>query len=445
MVGKVHNGKQNPHGSFQVKKGKPSLVQPAPAAENGKGNLYFLSNVDDDLTITRTLYCFKSGGPAAAEVIRNALSKVLVHYYPLAGRLVVSPEGRFAVNCTGEGVVFVEAEADCTLDDVDFSKPDKVTRGKLVLYDVQGVRNKFEIPLMAQVTKFECGGFVLGISFNHVLVDGQAAVEFIVSWAETARGLPISVPPFLDRTILRARTPPKIEFHHPEFIPIEDKSSSPAINNDKDTICKYIKFTPQIIQTAKSKTTGRTGPTTTLTKPCSTFEALAAFVWRARTRALEMEPDQLTRILLVVNTRGKFEPPLPKGYFGNAIKFAPAHSLAGELIEKPLSYAVARIQEAVRSVNDGLLRSAIDYREAAREKKRFNGYGVITVSQWSSLSFSSTDFGWGEPFLSEPVETAHTIVVLGHPTEKGSFNVLVALPVSAMERFEELVEEELCG
>ncbi|CAI0552808.1 unnamed protein product [Linum tenue] len=444
MVGKVHNGKQNPRKSFQVKKGKPTLV--SPAAEKNKGSVYFLSNVDGDLSkvLTRTLYCFKSGGPSAAEVIRNALSKVLVHYYPLAGRLVASPEGRLAVSCTGEGVVFVEAEADCALDDVDFSKPDKATRGKLVLYDVPGARNKFEIPLMAQqVTKFKCGGFVLGISFNHVLVDGQAAVEFIVSWAETARGLPLSVPPFINRTILEARIPPKIEFLHPEFIPIEDKST---INNKDDTVSKYIKFTPQMIQTAKSKTTHES---TSPIKPCSTFEALAAFVWRARTRALEMNPNQLTRILLVVNTRGKFSPPLPKGYFGNAIKFAPAHSLAGKLVKKPLSYAVARIQEAVRSVNDKVLRSTIDYLEAAATKtgdqRRFDGYGVITVSQWSGLSFSTTDFGWGEPFLSEPVESERTIVFLRHPTEKGSFNVLVGLPVPAMERFEELVQEELCG
>ncbi|CAL1398554.1 unnamed protein product [Linum trigynum] len=439
MVGKMDDGKRNPHDEFfQVKKGNPTLVPPA--VDNNQGRVYFLSNVDDDLTIIHTLYCFKSGGQEAGEVIKNALSKVLVHYYPLAGRLILSPEGGFAVNCTGEGVVFIEAEADCGLDDVDFSKPDKATRGKLAAFDVPGVGNKFEIPLMAQVTKFKCGGFVLGISFNHVLADGQAAAEFIVSWAETARGLPISVPPFLDRTILKARTPPKIEFHHSEFEPIEDKSS--AINdfsNEEIMAYKYLKFTPQMIQTAKSKTTG-------LTKPCSTYEALSAFTWRARTRALNTAPDQLTRILLVVNTRGRFEPPLPKGYFGNAIKFTPAHSLAAELIQEPVSHAVVKIREAVRSVNDRVLRSTIDYCEATRAK-RPRGYSTMTATTWSSLSFSATDFGWGEPILSEPVEipSDDTVVFLSHPTEKGSFNVFLALPISAMEKFEDIVQEELCN
>ncbi|CAI0457822.1 unnamed protein product [Linum tenue] len=422
-----------------VKKWEPVLVTPA---EETKRGIYFLSNVDEDENLVRTIYCYHhkktNGGQEAGEVIKNALSKALVHYYPLAGRLILSPEGGFAVNCTGEGVVFIEAEADCGLDDVDFSKPDKATRGKLAAFDApDGMGNKFEIPLMAQVTKFKCGGFVLGISFNHVLADGQAAAEFIVSWAETARGLPISVPPFLDRTILKARTPPKIEFHHSEFDPIEDKSS--AVNdfsNEEIMVYKYLKFTPQMIQTAKSKTTGL------LTKPCSSYEALSAFVWRARTRALNTAPDQLTRILLVVNTRGRFEPPLPKGYFGNAIKYTAATCQARDLVDQPLSYVVGLVQEAIRRVNDEHLRSTIDYNEIRRAIRPL-GFTYIS-STWSGLAFGSTNFGWGEAISTGPVELPVDEGILFLPRqEKGKMCMyaFMGLPVSAMGNFEELVRQ----
>lgn len=138
---------------LSVNQREPSLVVPAEETENG---LYFLSNLDQNIAVTvQTIYCFKSedkGNENAAEVIRNALAKVLVHYYPLAGRLTISSEGKLIVNCTGEGAVFVEADADCNMEEIgDIAKPDPLTLGKLV-YNVPGAKNILEIPpLVAQV------------------------------------------------------------------------------------------------------------------------------------------------------------------------------------------------------------------------------------------------------------------------------------------------------
>ena len=145
------------HSKFElnVKQGEPTLVPPAEETEKG---LYFLSNLDQNIAvIVRTIYSFKSeekSNERAPEVIKDALSKVLVHYYPLAGRLTISPEGKLIVDCTGEGAVFVEAEADCALEEIgDNTKPDPVTLGKLV-YDIPGASNILEMPpLVAQVCR----------------------------------------------------------------------------------------------------------------------------------------------------------------------------------------------------------------------------------------------------------------------------------------------------
>lgn len=139
--------------TFEVKKEEPTLVPPAEETDKG---LYFLSNLDQNIAvIVRTVYCYKSdskGNEEAVEVMKEALSKVLVHYYPLAGRLSISTEGKLIVNCTGEGAVFVEAEANCEMEKMgDIKKPDDVTLGKL-LYDVPGAKNILEIPpMVAQV------------------------------------------------------------------------------------------------------------------------------------------------------------------------------------------------------------------------------------------------------------------------------------------------------
>lgn len=135
--------------------GEPTLVPPAEETEKG---LYLLSNLDQNIAvIVRTIYCFKSdekGNANAAEVIKNALKKVLVHYYPLSGRLTISSEGKVIVNCTGEGALFVEAEANCAMEEIgDITKPAPDTLGKLV-YDVPGAKNILEMPpLVAQVLK----------------------------------------------------------------------------------------------------------------------------------------------------------------------------------------------------------------------------------------------------------------------------------------------------
>ncbi|KAF2301853.1 hypothetical protein GH714_029883 [Hevea brasiliensis] len=333
-----------------VKQGNPTLVVPEKKTEKG---LYFLSNLDQNIAvIVRTVYCFKSdeeGNENAAEIIKNALRK-----------------------------------------------PDPDTLGKLV-YDIPDAKNILQMPpLVAQVTKFKCGGFVLGLCMNHCMFDGIGAMEFVNSWGETARGLPLSVPPFTDRNILKARNPPKIEHLHQEFAEIEDKSNTNSLYKDDEMLYSSFCFDPEMLERIKM----RALEDGVLDK-CTTFEGLSAFVWRARTKALKLLPDQQTKLLFAVDGRPKFNPPLPKGYFGNGIVLTNSVSQAGELLEKPLSHAVGLVQDAIKMVTDSYMRSAIDYFEVTRAKPSLASTLLITT--WSRLSFHTTDFGWGEPILSGPV------------------------------------------
>ncbi|XP_051115662.1 omega-hydroxypalmitate O-feruloyl transferase-like [Andrographis paniculata] len=421
-----------------VKQGQPVLV--APAAETAKEH-YFLSNLDQNIAVTvRTIYCFKSderGNEDAVGVIKDALSKVLVPYYPLAGRLTISPEMKLIVDCTGEGAVFVEAEAECELQQLgDITKPDPVTLGKLV-YDVPGAQTILDIPpLIAQVTKFKCGGFVLGLCMNHCMFDGIGAMEFVNSWGQTARGIPPKVPPFMDRSILKARNPPKLEYPHHEFAEIDDISNTWQLYKDEDMLFKSFCFDPDKLdrlRKAALKDDHRL-------QKCTTFEALSAFVWRARTQALNLKPDQQTKLLFAVDGRSRFNPPIPDKYFGNAIVLTNSLCAAGELTENELSFAVKLVQEAVGMVDDGYMRSAIDYFEATRARPSLTATLLITT--WSRLSFHTTDFGWGEPTLSGPVALPEKEVVLflSHGKERKSINVLLGLPAPAMDRFEQLVD-----
>ncbi|KAH9290285.1 hypothetical protein KI387_034402 [Taxus chinensis] len=419
---------------LEVKLHEHALIKPAEPTEN---HVYFLSNLDQNIAvIVQTVYCYPAREEDRVEnpglVIKEALRKVLVHYYPLAGRIGLSPEGKLNVNCNAEGAVFVEGEADCRLEDLgDMCKPDPSTLGRLV-YTVPDAKNILEIPpLAAQVTMFKCGGFVLGLSMNHCMFDGLGAMEFVNSWSETSRGLPLSVPPYLDRTLLQARSPLKIEYPHHEFSEIENISN---LTEDSELEYRSFCFSPEKLAELK-----RTAMEDGALVKCSTFEALSSHVWRLRSKALQMAPTQETKLLFAVDGRKRFNPPLPKGYFGNGIALTYCLCRAGDLADKPLSFAVGLVQEAIGMITDKYLRSAIDCFEANRAKPSLTATLLITT--WSHLSFHTADFGWGEPVQTGPVTLPgkEVVLFLSHGKERKSINVLMGLPPPAMQRFEEYI------
>ena len=120
------------------KKNRPWFLQ-----QRRQKRACILSNPDQISVIFRTICCFKSnvkGNAGAVEFVDNAMSKVLVRYHPLAGRLMTSSEGKLIVDCSGECALFIEAEANCKINDIrDTAKSDPATLGKLV-YEIPGVQ-----------------------------------------------------------------------------------------------------------------------------------------------------------------------------------------------------------------------------------------------------------------------------------------------------------------
>lgn len=423
---------------LNVKLHEPSLIKPAEATDC---HTYFLSNLDQNVaSIVQTVYCYGAKEDKRYDdpsiVIREALSKILVHYYPLAGRIGLSPQGKLNVNCNEEGVVFVEGDADCRLEDIgDLSKPDP-TMLQCLVYSIPGEKNLLDIPpLVAQVTRFACGGFVLGLAINHCMFDGLGAMEFVNSWSEISRGLPLSVPPYLDRTILQARTPPQIDYPHLEFSEIDNVSN---LNHTNHTEPEYrcFRFDPEKLAQLKTRAIGQGSDIS----KCTTFEALSAHVWRCRSKALGMAANQDTKLLFAVDGRNRFDPPLPKGYFGNGIFLTHCLCKAGDLAGKPLSYAVGLVQKAIARIEDKYMRSTIDYFEVYRTRPSMTASLLIT--SWSHLSFHTADFGWGEPFQTGPVSppAGEVVLFLSHGKERKSIDVLLSLPPAAMELFQDCIQ-----
>lgn len=83
-------------------------------------------------------------------LLKEALSKVLVPFYPLAGRLGKDKNDRIEIKCNGEGVLFIEAETSCVIDDFgDFESSLKLVQ---LVPPVDHTKDAYFHPLiMAQV------------------------------------------------------------------------------------------------------------------------------------------------------------------------------------------------------------------------------------------------------------------------------------------------------
>jgi shikimate O-hydroxycinnamoyltransferase len=61
----------------------------------------------------------------SADILRTALARALVPFYPLAGRLGMAPDGRLEIDCSGQGAVFAVAQSDAVLEDLEGFAPSK--------------------------------------------------------------------------------------------------------------------------------------------------------------------------------------------------------------------------------------------------------------------------------------------------------------------------------
>lgn len=145
---------------FNVKRHQPVLVPPSkPTPQEFKP----VSDIDDQesLRFQVPIIQFYPREPAMegrdpARVIREALGRALVFYYPFAGRLREGPGRKLVVECTGEGVLFIEADADIGLHQFGDALQPPFPLMEELLYDVRGSQGIIDCPLiLIQVINYD--------------------------------------------------------------------------------------------------------------------------------------------------------------------------------------------------------------------------------------------------------------------------------------------------
>ncbi|EXB54093.1 Hydroxycinnamoyl-Coenzyme A shikimate/quinate hydroxycinnamoyltransferase [Morus notabilis] len=374
-----------------------------------------------------------------ADMLKKTLSKVLVPFYPVAGRYGVGDDGRIEINCNEEGVLFVEAESGSTIDDFGDFAPSPDLKKLVPAVDYSGGLSSYPL-MVVQITYFKCGGVSLGSAMEHHTVDGTSAMHLMNSWSQIARGLDITIPPFLDRSLLDPRNPPQPKFNHIEYQPTNSNKIISLQNHS--TITSIFKLTKDQLSTMKSlaNKNGQGGV------HYSTFEVLAGHTWKCVCKARDVPRDEETRLYFPVNGRPstRFQPQLPLGFFGNAIFAGTAIALAGDLQTKPLSYAVSLIHETLVKMNNDYLRSAIDHIELQpdispiRLGARLYQSPNFGITSWSRMGTHDADFGWGRPCYMgiAAISFEGKSYIVPSAADDGGFSLIIALHDEHMKVFE---------
>lgn len=99
------------------------------------------------------------------------------------------------------------------------------------------------------------------------------------AWSRTARGLPVKLEPFFDRTVLRARDPPSPVFPHTEYQP--PPFHNPPVeslvyrsNPESDSAIASLKLTRLQLKALRAKAEIADS------RKLSTYEVLVAHIWR---------------------------------------------------------------------------------------------------------------------------------------------------------------------
>ncbi|MED6187297.1 hypothetical protein PIB30_075112 [Stylosanthes scabra] len=394
-------------------------------------------------------------------VIKQGLSKALVYYYPLAGKIITNGgDGRLGINCNSadDGVPFLEANANCELSSLNYLEGIDVPTAQKLAFDYDDNHSLLhhhhddqtsQHPLVFKVTKFLCGGFTIGMGLSHAVCDGFGASQFFRAVAELASGKSEpSLKPVWERERLIGTV-----LKHPLKFPIDKTSMAVSPfwpSNELSHECFH--FNGESIKRLKMELMKESSDNNNGKESFTTLEALGAYVWRSKARAMELSSDGKTLLCLAVGVRHLLDPPLPEGYYGNAFVNSNLVLTVKELNEKPLSEVVKLIKESKKQpCNMEYIRSNINMLETMRKFNiRIGGLGApMVITDWRRLELlDEVNFGWKTVNMIPLPWNMFGYVDLAlflppsnfDPSMKGGVRVYVSLPKASMPKFKEEME-----
>ncbi|XP_057965553.1 acyltransferase GLAUCE-like [Malania oleifera] len=418
----------------------------------------FLSNIDQTLVTYQESVSFFGPPPTqmsfseAVSSLYQAIGQMLVAYDFLGGRLVPSLEDgdRLEIDCNGAGMVVVAATIDCELSQFGDLMTPKSEFRPLVAFLHEKDEDKMDMkekPLMLlQLTQFKCGSLALASRYNHCTMDGVAVREFETNLAALSRGDGLVIEPKPDRTMFKARNPPKIDHPHYEYsrpisidstFTVRGNSNTTAIVQQRPQNKSHLVYLPADRIASMKKAALKDG----VLKNCSIFQVVAAKIWKARSIAVGTPEEETCTVLFPVDVRKRVVPEAPFGFAGNALVPGFARASMSELKGEDDSVLVRKVQEGLERLDDEYVKSGIDWLEV--HKGVPCGKNTFSIVAWWRLGLEEAEFAWGRAICATTISVKPGLVILlPEPKGEGGLNICQDLPEDQMEEFRKLMMED---
>ncbi|KAK3123472.1 hypothetical protein QOZ80_8AG0631470 [Eleusine coracana subsp. coracana] len=233
--------------------------------------------------------------------------------------------------------------------------------------------------LLMQVTEFSCGGFVLGMTWNHGIADGVGMAQFVRAIGEHACGTPSPsiIPVRWDASL--PSLPPSI---------LELVASPEPLNLTRIGISIPLSSINRIKAEFHERSNGQL---------CTMFEAIAAILWQCRTRAIISDPESMALLSFAVNMRKHVG--TKDGYYGNCVTNQQVMARSGALVDADIVDIAKMIKRAKDKLvqpdqKDGVCEMI---RAMDQQQHHLLPYNTLILSSWRNIGFEEPNFGGGTP------------------------------------------------
>ncbi|KAJ1268439.1 hypothetical protein BS78_07G135300 [Paspalum vaginatum] len=398
--------------------------------------------------------------PAILSGLKDSLSHAVRVFYPLAGRLRLTPgtSTRYELHYRpGDGVSFTVAEYDAGVDALAADGPREVATVAPLVPPLPpgGAVLAVQATLLLPARR----GLAVGVAVHHAACDGSASTHFLHTWAAAARKEAPPPPlPVIERSLVpdprglydafyqTAPTSDDMQVVH--MVPAEQLLATFTLSRDD-------------LQRVKDAVAAEAARRGVVAAPrCTSLVATLGLVWscyqraansrEATSSAAASSDDRKTCLLFPIDHRARTKPPLPDKYLGNcvgpAICLARGHELAAAGAGGVLSACAAvaaGIDEAVRGVGTSGMDAWMDrVREVAA-----SAAGMLTVAGSPRFRVYEVDLGFGRPAKVDIVSVAKTCALALAESRHGAggMEVGVSLPRDGMDRFQKCFADAIAA
>ncbi|XP_050226616.1 phenolic glucoside malonyltransferase 1-like [Mercurialis annua] len=344
-------------------------------------------------------------------ILKGSLSRTLVHFLPLAGRLTwpffaLKPVIRYAPT---DSISLTIAESNADFESLVGDEVREVSQHCDYVPELFTSRKLASI-MSVQITLFPDKGFSIATNIQHSVVDGMGASLFMKAWAYTAKqtkkiddstfifpDLQPELTPSFDRKcinrfyfsfLLKSLGLSGLAI---KYIP---RTLEIASNNDqmsKDLVQASFQLSRGNIRKLKENTAEDNEEFN-----FSTFVITCAYISVCMVKARGGDGNRKVGIVFPADCRSRLDPPVPQNYFGNCIFLYETISEAKDFMqENGVAVIAKKIYEMTERLKKGVFREArkslVQLGNTERDVQQIYLLGSPRIM------FYELDFGWGIP------------------------------------------------